>query len=414
MEFPSIVIFLVSYYISSICCAVGLIVLITSNSDSDHPLSNVVIYVFAYWMSLSIIISSAYAFLLRPSLEHGPPYMPHVPADVMMYGLSQSFTRLEHRCPRILYILILRIILLFNKIITINGRFNRIDGTEFTSLFVIYYKHTYIWCMITLSVLYTLFYFDTFLGVFFFVHVGLLYSVKGLSLVTAYLRIKERFNKWGTWPPFMWIFEIWKIMKFALGMVGTTVFQYYFKFASVYQLVAFLCLAVTWLGNLAMIQPSTDLGIFNFLVVNACLGCAVNVFNLDRHTWLVFAACIFLCFLREKLDSVTLRYEGIFRFSTSGRRKKARYTYLCGCLGISMNLFVLGILTWIVFPVCIMLRFLRERLDSVTLRHEQRPILPLALLSVPSSTDVVVVAPVLHQTQRSFTPHDCPPPPLTT
>ncbi|PHU15811.1 hypothetical protein BC332_17016 [Capsicum chinense] len=363
MEFPSIVIFLVSYYISSICCAVGLIVLITSNSDSDHPLSNVVIYVFAYWMSLSIIISSAYAFLLRPSLEHGPPYMPHVPADVMMYGLSQSFTRLEQRCPRILYILILRIILLFNKIITING---------------------------------------------------LLYSVKGVSLVTAYLRIKERFNKWGTWPPFMWIFEIWKIMKFALGMVGTTVFQYYFKFASVYQLVAFLCLAVTWLGNLAMIQPSTDLGIFNFLVVNACLGCAVNVFNLDRHTWLVFAACIFLCFLREKLDSVTLRYEGIFRFSTSGRRKKARYTYLYGCLGISMNLFALGILTWIVFAVCIMLCFLRERLDSVTLRHEQRPILPLALPSLPSSTDVVVVAPVLHQTQRSFTPHDCPPPPLTT
>ncbi|KAG5602834.1 hypothetical protein H5410_034204 [Solanum commersonii] len=113
--------------------------------------------------------------------------------------------------------------------------------------------------------------------------------------------------------PFTWVYGIWKIMKFALGMVGTILFQYYFKSPSTHQLVAFLCYTVAWFGNLAMVQPSTDLGIFNFLLVNACLSCAVGLYNLNIGTWLVFTACILLHFLREKLGSVTLRYDRRYR-----------------------------------------------------------------------------------------------------
>lgn len=132
----------VSYCISSICYAVGFVVLVSSDSNSD--LSNAVIFAVAYWMFLFILISSAYAFLIRPSLENGPPYMQHVPLDVMRDGMSQSLTRLEQACPRVMNL----VFSLFNKIITMDGNFNRFDIAEFTPLFIIYYKHTFTWCMI--------------------------------------------------------------------------------------------------------------------------------------------------------------------------------------------------------------------------------------------------------------------------
>ncbi|KAH0663260.1 hypothetical protein KY284_028191 [Solanum tuberosum] len=102
-------------------------------------------------------------------------------------------------------------------------------------------------------------------------------------------------------------------MKFALGLVGTILFQHFFRSPSTHQLVAFFCYTVAWLGKLAMVQPSTDLGIFNFLLVNACLSCAVGLYKLNIGTWLVFSACILLYFLREKLGSVTLRYDRRYR-----------------------------------------------------------------------------------------------------
>lgn len=134
---------------------------------------------------------------------------------------------------------------------------------------------------------------DRLLGFFFFVHVGILYRVMGSDPVNTYLCVKERFNR----TPFVWIYGIWKIMKFALGMVGTILFQYYFKFASTHQLVVFLCFAVTWLGNLAMVQPWTDVGIFNFLIVNACLGGAVNLFSVDIRR--ICCLHLFMLFARE-------------------------------------------------------------------------------------------------------------------
>ncbi|WMV35778.1 hypothetical protein MTR67_029163 [Solanum verrucosum] len=141
-----------------------------------------------------------------------------------------------------------------------------------------------------------------------FLLIALLCSGIGLDPVITYLLVKERFSRWGTCPPF-----IRKIMKFALGLVGIILFQYFFRSPSTHQLVGFLFVTMAWLGNLAMVQPSTDLGIFNFLLVNACLSCAVDHFNLGIRTWLVFAACILLYFLREKLDSVTLRYDRRYR-----------------------------------------------------------------------------------------------------
>lgn len=176
-----------------------------------------------------------------------------------------------------------------------------------TPLIVIYFIHTYIWVLLN-SVHFALYLFlsDLILGSFVCLLVNLLFSVMHLNPVTAYLWITERFNRLSTWPPFMWIYENRKIMKFALGTVGSMLFQYFFRFASIHQIVVFLCLTVSWLGNLAMLQPWSAFGIFNFLLVNACVGSSVNLFNLGIHTWIVFATCILLYILRLKLDSVTL------------------------------------------------------------------------------------------------------------
>ncbi|WMV12853.1 hypothetical protein MTR67_006238 [Solanum verrucosum] len=76
-------------------------------------------------------------------------------------------------------------------------------------------------------------------------------------------------------------------------------------------------LCVAWLGNVAMIQPLPDFGIFNFLLVNACLGFAVNVFNLGVKAWLVYAAC----------------------------------------LGFAVNVFNLGVKAWLVYAACLLLYF---------------------------------------------------------
>ncbi|KAH0668200.1 hypothetical protein KY285_029406 [Solanum tuberosum] len=281
MEFSSNIFFAVSYYITFSCFLGGFCLLISLDSNSDHPLPDEVISaLFLCGMSLVFLISFAYAIIIRPSLDNGLRYMPTIPPDVMidMPWWEQVSRRIVD--------------------VWLGLPPDRIDITGFApflielfTMFVVAFN--YIRMILLL--------------------IALLCSDIGLDPMITYLLVKERFSRWGTWPPFMWVYGIWKIMKFALGMVGTILFQYYFRSPSTHQLVAFLCYTVAWLGILAMVQPSTDLGIFNFLLVNACLSCAVGLYKLNIGTWLVFSACILLYFLREKLGSVTLRYDRRYR-----------------------------------------------------------------------------------------------------
>ncbi|XP_027184617.1 uncharacterized protein LOC113782874 [Coffea eugenioides] len=104
-----------------------------------------------------------------------------------------------------------------------------------------------------------------------------------------------------------------KIFEIILGCLGTVFVQYYFKAKSIPLMLSFLSLAIAWLGNLANVQRCTDFGIFHFLVT-ASLECAVSLFGLHFHTFLVVAAGIFLMVLRLKIvevEFVSLRYDGM-------------------------------------------------------------------------------------------------------
>ncbi|KAI3468741.1 hypothetical protein Pfo_025404 [Paulownia fortunei] len=97
-----------------------------------------------------------------------------------------------------------------------------------------------------------------------------------------------------------------KLIEFAVGMVGTILFQNFFRLTSFNHVLAFLYLAVAWLGNLALLRASGDLGVFNFLLGNVIVGCTVSQFGLHGTTWLAYGASILLYGLRLKLESMSL------------------------------------------------------------------------------------------------------------
>lgn len=96
-----------------------------------------------------------------------------------------------------------------------------------------------------------------------------------------------------------------KSLEFAIGLLGTVVFQNFFRLNSFKQVVAFLYLAVAWLANITVLSPSHDLGVFNFLLGNAIVGCSVSEFGLRGKTWIAYAASVFLYCLRLKLQSLS-------------------------------------------------------------------------------------------------------------
>lgn len=96
-----------------------------------------------------------------------------------------------------------------------------------------------------------------------------------------------------------------KSLEFAIGLLGTVVFQNFFRLNSFKQVVAFLYLAVAWLANITVLSPSRDLGVFNFLLGNAIVGCSVSEFGLRGKTWIAYAASVFLYCLRLKLQSLS-------------------------------------------------------------------------------------------------------------
>lgn len=170
-----------------------------------------------------------------------------------------------------------------------------------------YLNHSYCWGL--LSVVLAELVLPSFLWSVF---IYLSYLLVPVSFSLTYIAFKDRFGRWGSSPFFNYVYQKRKMIEFAVGMVCSILFQYVFRATSLVSMVAFFCIAAAWLGSLAMVQPSTDLGIFNFLLVNACLNWAVNIFKVNVYTWLVFGACLFLFFLRWKLDSVSLRYSHIF------------------------------------------------------------------------------------------------------
>jgi hypothetical protein len=101
-----------------------------------------------------------------------------------------------------------------------------------------------------------------------------------------------------------------KLLEIIVGIISTVLAQYFFREKSVPLMFAFLSFAITWLGNLANVQPSTDLGIFHFFV-SSSLECAVSLFGLHFYTFLVLCGCIVLEILRWKIESVSLKHTGI-------------------------------------------------------------------------------------------------------
>ncbi|KAK4435328.1 hypothetical protein Salat_0696200 [Sesamum alatum] len=91
-----------------------------------------------------------------------------------------------------------------------------------------------------------------------------------------------------------------KLTDFAIGMMGTILFQSFFRLTSFNHVVAFLYFAVAWLANLALVRPSDDLGIFSFLLSNVIVGCTVSQFGLRATTWLVYGGSLLLFGLRLK------------------------------------------------------------------------------------------------------------------
>ncbi|KAK4435331.1 hypothetical protein Salat_0696500 [Sesamum alatum] len=104
--------------------------------------------------------------------------------------------------------------------------------------------------------------------------------------------------------------RIGEFIEFAVGMVGTILFQHFFGLTSFNHVIAFLYFSVTWLANLALVRPSGDLGVFGFLLSNVIVGCTVSQFGLRGTTWLVYGASLLLFGLRVKIHTLPLVVNG--------------------------------------------------------------------------------------------------------
>ncbi|KAL8556838.1 hypothetical protein ACS0TY_004346 [Phlomoides rotata] len=102
--------------------------------------------------------------------------------------------------------------------------------------------------------------------------------------------------------------KLGKLVEYGIGMMGSVLFQYYFKLTSFKHVVPFLYLAVMWVANLTMLGVSSDLGVFNFVLGNVVLGSTVSQLGLRGTTWFAYGACLVLYGLRLKLQSLTLTY----------------------------------------------------------------------------------------------------------
>lgn len=65
--------------------------------------------------------------------------------------------------------------------------------------------------------------------------------------------------------------------------------------------MAFLNLAVAWLANMALMQVSCYVDVFNFLLSNVIVGCSASQLGLRLTTWLAYGASVLLYGLSSSL-----------------------------------------------------------------------------------------------------------------
>lgn len=121
-------------------------------------------------------------------------------------------------------------------------------------------------------------------------------------------------------PVLNYVYEQRKMFEIILGLVSVILAQFSSREKSLPLMFAFMSFAITWLGNLANVQPTTDLGIFHFFV-SSSMECAVSLFGFHFYTFLVLCGCIALEILRWKIESVSLRHTGM--------RKTAFLDWVC-------------------------------------------------------------------------------------
>ncbi|GER38876.1 O-Glycosyl hydrolases family 17 protein [Striga asiatica] len=98
--------------------------------------------------------------------------------------------------------------------------------------------------------------------------------------------------------------RVGRLARFGVGMVGTILFQNFFRLTTFGHVVAFLYLAVAWVANLACVGVRDDFGVLNFLIGNVIVGCTVNQFGLHGTTWVAYGASLVLYGVRLGLESV--------------------------------------------------------------------------------------------------------------
>lgn len=280
----------------------------------------------------SVSCSATYAFLFRPLLEHdhkletslsnkiflhfyGDFATVHSPLIVL--AVSAYYTSSGHRWDTGMAVWMLFCVLLWltqaSQSITMGFKYSQAIGNFFTGFagpLRMYPHHSLCWLLIqglvlsALSVLKSASLWDSYLNLI----------LTSASIPSSLLLFASKLKKLeGSSSMAAYAYKNKKIIEIILGCLGTTLAQYYFKAKSVPLMLSFLSFAIAWLGNLANVQPCTDFGIFHFLVT-ASLECAVSLFGLHLHTFIVVMAGIFLMVLRWKImefEFVSLRYDGV-------------------------------------------------------------------------------------------------------
>lgn len=299
------------------------------------PVSDLVEYWIGWlegWIVLSVSCSATCAFLCRPLLEHdhtlktsqsnkiflnfnGDFMTVHTPLTSLAFLAYFTTPGNRWNTAKAAAVLVSAVLwlLLGSKPITQGFKYSQAMGnflTGFAGPLRMYPRHTIFWFFIqalvlsTLSVLQSPSLWDSYLSLIL-IHA---------SIPSSLLRLASTLKKLEGSPSMAaYAYKHRKILEIILGCLGTVFVQYYFKAKSIPLMLSYLSLAIAWLGNLANVGLCTDFGIFHFLVT-ASLECAVSLFGLHFHTFLVVAAGIFLMVLKWKIvevEFISLRYDGM-------------------------------------------------------------------------------------------------------
>lgn len=328
MEFSSVFYF-------SFCSIASLLFLIPGLHALDKaalPVPDAVMFQFKILLSFSMCTCSSYAFLFRPHLEHAglneghkfQQFYQHLfmvlsPLFFLVHVLSG---KLNQSSPWILVISIIgsvRFILSFGiTFLLIAVRFydSKAVGsfwTGFLGPLIIYPNHTLCWILLT-NLYFLVGYVKFFSGKYSIFLVFTTHWYISLASVHA-LSLYQTLNPWfksllAASDLMSYIYRKRKAIESMVGLSGILIAQYFTRENSGALVLALACLSISWLANLAMNQPVTDLGIFTFLA-SGSVECAVNVFGFHVYTWLVFGISLLLIIVRWNIDSFTMHYTGM-------------------------------------------------------------------------------------------------------